>query len=115
MAKTTVTHVTDDIDGSTDAETVTFGFQGVAYSIDLNQKNLDRLTKLLAPYIESATKQRGRPTRGRSTAVAAAPKTARPYDIAELRGWAAKNKVAVPARGRIPAAVIEQYLAARGQ
>ena len=64
MAKSTTTHVSDDIDGSADAQTVTFGFQGVAYSIDLGQKNLDKLTKALTPFIEHATRQRGssRPT-----------------------------------------------------
>ena len=59
MAKTTITSVSDDIDGTPDAETVTFGFQGVAYSIDLAQKNFDKLTKALAPFIDNATRQRG--------------------------------------------------------
>jgi Lsr2 len=114
MAKSTVTHVTDDIDGSTDAQTVIFGLQGVAYSIDLNQKNLDKLAKSLAPFIEHATKQRGANRRSRA-AVAAPAKRLRPYDIVELRKWATKNKVSVPSRGRIPGAVVEQYLAAGGK
>jgi hypothetical protein len=111
MAKTTITAVTDDIDGTPDAQTVTFGFQGVAYSIDLAHKNLDKLTKALIPFIENATRQRGAAglvaSKGR-----AKPKAERPYEISDLRDWAAKNKINVPKRGRIPAAVVEQYLAA---
>ncbi len=111
MAKNTITSVSDDIDGTPDAETVTFGFQGVAYSIDLSQKSLDKLTKALAPFIENATRPRGaaRPTAGKGRATA---KPARPYEISDLREWAGKNKISVPQRGRIPAAVVEQYLAA---
>jgi hypothetical protein len=111
MAKSTVTHVTDDIDGSADAETVTFGFQGVVYSIDLSQKNLDKLTKALSPFIDRATKQRGSAAATRKPAA----KAQRPYDIAQLREWAGKNKVKVPSRGRIPTAVVEQYRANGGR
>jgi len=113
MAKTTVTSVSDDIDGTPDAETVTFGFQGVAYSIDLAQKNLDKLTKALAPFIAGATRQRGAAisvVAGKSRA-----KADRPYEISDLREWAGKNKISVPQRGRIPAVVVEQYLAAVGR
>ena len=56
MAKSTITQITDDIDGSADAETVSFAFQGASYSIDLAAKNLDKLTKALAPFIEHASK-----------------------------------------------------------
>jgi len=108
MAKSTVTHVTDDIDGTPDAQTVTFGLQGVAYSIDLSQKNLDKLTKALAPFVEHAARQR-------SAARTAAPKAARAYDLVQLREWAGKNKIKVPARGRIPATIVEQYQTAGGR
>jgi hypothetical protein len=114
VAKNTITAVTDDIDGSPDAETVTFGFQGVAYSIDLGRKNLDKLTKALAPFIENATRQRGVARAAVGTGRAAA-KVGRGYEISDLREWAGKNKISVPHRGRIPATVIEQYLAARGR
>jgi hypothetical protein len=112
MAKATVTHVTDDLDGTADAQNVTFGFQGVAYSIDLSQKNLDKLTKALAPFIEHSTKHRGSPTAARK---AAGGRAARPYDLVQLREWAGKNKIKVPSRGRIPRSVVEQYQAAGGR
>jgi hypothetical protein len=103
MAKQILTTVTDDIDGSPDARTVTFGFQGVAYSIDLGPKNLDKLTKVLTPFIDRAAKQRSGPTRG------VTKRDERGYDIAQLREWAGRNKISLPSRGRIPGAVVEQY------
>ena len=39
----------------------------------------------------------------------------RGYDIVQLREWAGANKVAVPSRGRIPQAVVDQYKAAGGR
>ena len=112
MAKSTITQVTDDIDGSADAETVSFAFQGASYSIDLAAKNLDKLTKALAPFIEHASKTRGTSaSSGRKTGAAAA----RSYDLVQLREWAGKNKVRVPSRGRIPGSVVDQYLAAGGR
>src|SRR4051794_22038039 len=98
MAKSTFTHITDDIDGSADAETVSFAFQDVSYTIDLAPKNLDKLTKAIAPFIANATRNRRTATpSGRKTAA----KTSRTYDLVELREWAHKNKIQVPSRGRI--------------
>ena len=109
MAKQITTTVSDDIDGSPDAQSVAFAFQGVTYSIDLASKNLDKLTKALAPFIDHAARQRG------GSVKPEAAKSNRPYDIAQLREWAGKNKVSVPKRGRIPQAVVEQYKAAGGR
>ncbi len=114
MVKSVITRITDDIDGSADAEPVSFGFQGVGYTIDLSQKNLDKLSKALTPFIDRAKRQRGprvaapRKARAKRKSVG---KHERPYDLVSLREWAAKNKIAVPARGRIPATVVEQYQA----
>ena len=36
-------------------------------------------------------------------------------DIVQLREWAGSNGVEVPARGRIPQAVVDQYKAAGGR
>lgn len=109
MAKTTVTTITDDIDGSTDAQTVTFGLDGVAYSIDLGAKNEKKLRDVLGPFIDRASRQRGATPRG------ATKRNERDFDIANLREWAAANKIALPQRGRIPGAVVEQYRLAGGR
>ncbi len=54
MAKSVVTTIIDDIDGSSDASTITFALDGVAYSIDLGPKNEKKLRDALAPFINHA-------------------------------------------------------------
>ena len=107
MARKIITTITDDIDGTPGARSVTFGLQGAAYSIDLGAKNLDKLTKALAPFIASASRQRGATTPPRSAD--------RGYDLVQLREWAGKSKIALPKRGRIPASIVTQYQAAGGK
>jgi Lsr2 len=47
MAKTVITQVTDDLDGSTGAETITFGFRGTNYEIDLGRRNASAFDKVM--------------------------------------------------------------------
>ena len=111
MAKTTITHITDDLDGSKDAEEVAFSYEGTDYVIDLGKKNKAALDKALKPYIEAATKVSRRnatPPAKRRRATASTNK----LDLAAVRAWAHSNDIAVSARGRIPKDVIAQYEAA---
>jgi hypothetical protein len=106
MAKTVAVVVTDDLDGSPDAETVTFGYDGVTYEIDLGTKNRARLQRDVAPYIEAGrrlTRPRIRASAGRSAAR---------IDRAAVRAWAKENGLKVSERGRISADLIRQYEAA---
>lgn len=106
MAKTTVVTITDDIDGSEGAETVTFSFAGQSYEIDLGTKNLEKFKKGLQPFIDSGRRvgRQGpvRATRGRTSR----------KDSSAIRAWAAEQGLAVSERGRIPAAVVAKYEAA---
>ena len=61
MAKTTTVTVVDDIDGSENAETISFALDGQSYEIDLGKRNLEKLQKGLQPYIDSG--HRARPSR----------------------------------------------------
>jgi hypothetical protein len=114
MAMTSV--ITDDLDGSSSASTITFALEGNTYEIDLSKKNVTALEKLLRPYIEAArsstsarrTSSTG-PGRGRGRRTAAASKV----DLGAVRDWAAKAGVAVADRGRISKSVLEQYEAAQ--
>ena len=110
MAKTTVTHITDDLDGSKDATEVVFSFDGVDYTIDLSKKNAAAMAKALKPYLDAATKVSGRGNRARRTkpSRAAGPRK----DLAAVREWARGQGLEVSDRGRVPAAVVEQYDAA---
>ncbi|WP_341925251.1 Lsr2 family protein [Nocardioides psychrotolerans] len=107
MAKKTVTHITDDLDGSKDATEVAFSFDGVDYTIDLSKKNTAAMAKALKPYLDAATKVSGRGTRSRRTRSTRAVGPRR--DLAAIRKWARDQSIDVSDRGRIPAAVIEQY------
>jgi hypothetical protein len=103
MAKIVNTVVTDDLDGSSAAEAVSFGFDGLAYEIDLAPANRERMRKALEPFMDAGRRVgRGRPAR---------TTTAR-RQSAEIRAWAIEQGLEVAERGRISADVVEKYKAA---
>ena len=97
----------DDLDGSDATQTVTFGLDGSAYEIDLNDKNAASLRDALATYVGHARKVSGARRTRRSAASAGNGHTAR-----EIRDWARSNGHQVPERGRIPSSVREAFEAA---
>jgi len=110
MAKTIVTQITDDLDGSTDATPVNFAFDGTDYTVDLSKKNKAAFEKALKPYLEAGSEVRGRgaaPRRGRGSSPSHATS-----QMASVRAWAAENGFEVSERGRISKAVWEAYAAA---
>lgn len=109
MAKTTVVTMTDDLDGSKAAGTVQFGWNGATYEIDLSKKNANALEKALAPYVSAARRVRGGTGGRRGRRAASAGRS----DLSALRAWAKKNGYEVADRGRIPAAVIDAFSAAK--
>jgi hypothetical protein len=106
MAKTVSVVISDDLDGSPDAETVSFGFDGHSYEIDLGKKNLAKLEKSLQPFMEA-----GRKTAARKAAKAPRGTGSR-VDRAAVRTWAAGQGLKVSERGRISAEVMSKYEAA---
>lgn len=104
MARQVITSITDDLDGSDDASTVTFSLEGRSYEIDLSKHNRAALEKALAPYIDAARSAGG-----------AARSTSRPRrrgnreDSAAIREWARLNGHQVNDRGRIPGSIVEAY------
>lgn len=107
MAKTTVIHVTDDLDGSKDAAEVSFSYNGIEYRIDLSKKNRSALEKALKPYIDGGTKMSKRHSGQRLSTSNSAKR-----DLAAIRSWAAAQGIQVSDRGRISRDVIERYDAA---
>ena len=107
MAKTVIT--TDDLDGSSNAQEVTFSYQGRSYSIDLGKKNQAAFEKVLKPYVDAARKTPGRP--GSSTQKGGRRKATATtkLDLAAIRTWAAANGHEVSTRGRVSNAIIEAY------
>jgi hypothetical protein len=101
--------VTDDLDGSENAETVSFGFDGVTYEVDLGSKNRGKLEKALAPFIEAGRRVPGSSGRRRS----ASGKGSSSTDRAAVRSWAKAAGLKVSERGRINADIMRKYEAAR--
>ena len=110
MAKTVITQITDDLDGSSGAETVTFGYRGTNYEIDLGRRNASAFDKTMRPYVDAARKvttarggrrgsSDGRRTSRRSSA----------GQLASIREWARAEGYSVSDRGRISANVMEAY------
>jgi hypothetical protein len=97
----------DDLDGGPADETVHFAFGGAEYEIDLTAKNAKTFRKKLAPFIEHARKA------GRSQSRRPGRPAASRQRSGDIRAWANDHGIAVSARGRIPASVVEQYQAAK--
>src|SRR5687767_4212751 len=109
MARKVVTELTDDIDGTQAVATVTFGYQGRLYEIDLNQKNVDRLQKALARFIEHGRTVRAVRAGGRQGQRRGVASTAHTTDTKTIRQWARGRGLQVSERGRIPAEIMERY------
>ena len=123
MARELIEKLTDDLEGGDATETVRFGLDGTSYEIDLSRRNAAGLRKVLDRYVKAGRRTAGRRTVGgtrparrkASTANGSGAAGKRDYDLAQLREWAGSNGVAVPSRGRIPQAVVEQYKSAGGR
>lgn len=115
MAQRVTTTVTDDIDGSKNAETVTFGLDGAQYEIDLAKKNASALRKAMGEFvsaartIDSANGQSDKFPRRRRARGAGKSAGGAKSDVKTIREWAAANGISTSTRGRIAASVVEQY------
>lgn len=105
----TVTYVSD-LSGkeivNNDAPTLSFGWGGDEYNIDLTSDEAEKFYKVLSPYLDAATKV-SKAKRGTAKKSVQSGPTA-----ADIRAWAQQNGHAVPERGRIPAEVREAFDAA---
>jgi hypothetical protein len=109
MATKVTVALEDDLDGGPADETVRFAFGGAEYEIDLNKKNARAFRKQLAPFIDHARRAGPGPRRR------AERSAARRESSGAIRAWAHEQGLAVKARGRIPASIMEQYEAATGR
>ncbi|MBF4581458.1 Lsr2 protein [Curtobacterium sp. PhB137] len=113
MAQKVTTHLVDDLTGDTiedgKGRTITFGFDGAYYEIDLTDDNADTLREAFSDYIAAARKVTGRA--GRPSA-GSAPKRGNSEELAKIREWANANGHEVSSRGRISQAVRDAYEAA---
>ena len=109
VAQRVIVTLEDDLGGGPADETVRFAFGGAEYEIDLTAKNATAFRKTLAPFIEHARKAGRRQSRRPGRTAASRPRSG------DIRAWAHDHGIAVSARGRIPASVLEQYQATKGR
>lgn len=105
MAQKVTVVLEDDIDGGEAVESLTFGFGGVDYVIDLNEANAAEFAAVMKKYVGAGRLA----SRGRRPA----PTRKAGPDLKAVRAWATENNVPVPDRGRIKKSVMDQYLAAQ--
>jgi Lsr2 len=101
VAQRTQVILEDDLDGGPAEETLVFGIDGKSYEIDLNSKNAERLRESLAAFVAHGRKLTKTGKVLHHTKVGADP--------AAVRAWARSRGIDVPARGRLPKSVVDQF------
>lgn len=114
----------DDLDGVSEAtETIPFALDGDHYEIDLTRENAEELRMTLARYAKVARPTRvrnGTPKNGKPASSSSKPKrrkrgangSASPTP-GDVRAWAKAQGIDVNPTGRVPKALVEQYIAGR--
>ncbi len=98
------------------AETVTFGFDGSSYAIELCNTHLDEFNEWMQGYIGAARRADGPRRRSRSAGSPARGRSGANGDVTEvgtIRQWARSNGFKVSDRGRIAAEVRDAFEASR--
>ncbi|MEU1307814.1 histone-like nucleoid-structuring protein Lsr2 [Streptomyces cinnamoneus] len=112
MAKRVDTYFVDDLteerDESVKERIISLDSRRVA--IDLGDDSYAELAEKLAPYFAAGRSRRAAAAPRQATRAVAETKTAEPT-TSDIRAWAKRRRIKVAARGRIPAALREQYLA----
>jgi Lsr2 len=118
MAKRTIHMLVDDIDGGEADETVRFAVDGVAYEIDLSEKNATKMRDALARYVAAGSKvsRNG----GGQARPAAAPRARGSAAVDRdqnraIREWAQAKGIGVSDRGRIKQEIVDRYHAEAGR
>lgn len=118
--KVVLTTYIDDLTGDELTEdqvhTVSFGWSGTQYEIDLSKAGADKLEKFIKPYVEAGRRvgaTRGRPRGSSSSSSRANTGSGRgKEELQTIREWAVKNGYEVSPRGRIKAEILEAFDAA---
>ena len=94
-----------DLSGEQGAETFTFEVDGVKYAIDLTGPEAETVRSQFAPLIEKSKRIGGRRPATKGGAL--------PSEASLIREWCEREGIEVPAKGRIPKSLREQYYAAQ--
>jgi hypothetical protein len=115
VAREVIERITDDLDGSEGAQTVRIGWQGEWREIDLGERNLSALSRGFDRFWEAARPARSTTTPAPRQRRSSRSRSSSGRDPRAIRVWAQENGIPVPARGRIPGTIEEQYNAAVGR
>ena len=94
-----------DLSGEQGAETFAYEVDGVKYAIDLTGPEAETVRAQFAPLIEKSKRIGGRRPAAKGGAL--------PSEASLIREWCEREGIEVPAKGRIPKSLREQYYAAR--
>lgn len=111
MARQVLVTMVSDLSGKEgDVETIEFGLDGVGFEVDLTPGEAEKLRGVLEPYVLAGRRlgRNGKPRGSASSSVRVGP------DPRTVREWARNAGKDIPARGRIPAAVVEEFELAMG-
>ncbi len=114
MVKKTVEKFYSDLSGEEITEgspTVSFVVDGVGYEVDLTPSERKQFEDAMAPYVAIARRATG-PGRRSSGSNASSSSKSSGVDAKAVRAWAQEQGLDVPARGRVPASIIEAYQSA---
>ena len=106
--------LTDDIDGSEGAQTISYTVDGQEYEIDLSEENVQRFHAAVEPFVSKSRqveRQAAPARRGRGDGRRRSGSSGRD-DIPQIRAWAESQGMDVSGRGRIKKEVIDAYDAA---
>lgn len=112
MARREIVQLTDDLDGSEAARTVSFAYNGAEYEIDLSEENAQEFDAMLEGYVSHARRVGGRRTRTAAVTTPTPRGSAESADPKAVREWAQGHGYSVSPRGRISREVMDAYLAA---
>lgn len=95
----------DDIDGSPAKETVRFAVGRDYFEIDLKERHVEEFDADLSRWVKHARRLPSRAAESSAQAVGGV------NDAPLIRAWAREHGMELATRGRIPAAIREQYYA----
>jgi len=102
----------DEVEAGLDS--VSFGYKGVDYVIDLTAKEADGFEKAIGTYVAHARKAGRTPRRGSSGGASggSSGSAGQHESISNLKRWATEQGIDYPKRGRLPKSLVEAYDAA---
>ncbi|MGI5526802.1 histone-like nucleoid-structuring protein Lsr2 [Streptomyces syringium] len=112
MAKRVETYLIDDVTEmrGDSVQTRMLAIDGERHEVDLGEDTYGELRAALAPYLEAGRKAKASKKDSASSAISVATEVS----AADIRAWAKRRRIKVPARGRIPSPIRQQYEAAHG-